>query len=74
MSGEPKTDDASILAAITRLTAEHGHAPTMREVGQAVGLLSSSSISRRLVLMRHRGLVDFQDRKPRTLRVVGGVG
>ena len=49
-----------IYAYITEYVAENGHSPTFREVGNAVGLRSSSTVSRYI----HR-LVD--ESKPRTL-------
>ena len=35
-----------IYAYITEYVAENGHSPTFREVGKAVGLRSSSTVSR----------------------------
>lgn len=65
-----KPSDTGIIRAIRDLTAELGYPPTFRQTGTRVGLLSSSSIQRRLYQMKARGLVEFEEGKSRTLRVV----
>lgn len=57
-----------VLAAIDTLCRQIGYPPTVREIGQAVGLASSSTVHghidklQRLGLVAHAGL-------PRTLRL-----
>lgn len=49
-----------------------GYPPTVREIGQAVGLSSSSSVAGQLRKLRREGRVTFEDGKPRTLRIRQG--
>lgn len=65
-----KASDRQIVAAIESLTERFGFAPTTRELMVEVGLDSPSTISRRLSVLKRRGVVDFEPRSPRTLRVV----
>ncbi|MEV8529257.1 hypothetical protein AB0451_34805 [Streptomyces sp. NPDC052000] len=46
-----------IVRCARRWVAEYGEAPSMRELGQAVGLSSSGSISYQLRRMREAGVV-----------------
>lgn len=62
--------DETILAAIDRLSERMGYPPSLREVMGEVGLRSTATIKYRLLRMRDKGLVEFEDRKPRTLRTV----
>lgn len=59
-----------ILGVIARLTEERGLPPTMRELGDALGLKSSSSVYKQLLKMRRAGLVVWDEKQVRTLRVV----
>jgi SOS-response transcriptional repressor LexA len=59
-----------IFSAIIVMTKEKGYPPSFREIGNRVGLKSSSSVSRYLELMRKDGAVDWEEGSPRTLRVI----
>jgi len=59
-----------IIDAIATMTAENGHAPTIRELGEAVGLKSPDSVSFHLTKLRVEGRVTWIDGKSRTLRVL----
>lgn len=50
--------------------AARGYAPTIREVGEAVGLSSSSSAQAALRQLRDEGRIDWVDGEPRTLHIV----
>lgn len=54
----PATDrQLEVLAAIKRLTAEKGYAPTMRELMAACGLASTFGMSCHLDALEKRGLI-----------------
>ncbi len=46
-----------ILVAIRDWVVEHGYSPSTREIGEAVGLKSSSSVSRHLSALEDRGFL-----------------
>ncbi|ANZ41326.1 repressor LexA [Lentzea guizhouensis] len=46
-----------ILVAIRDWVVEHGYSPSTREIGDAVGLRSSSSVSRHLAALEDRGFL-----------------
>lgn len=46
-----------ILATIRDWVVEHGYAPSTREIGEAVGLRSPSTVSRHLAALEERGLL-----------------
>ncbi|MFH9118568.1 LexA family protein [Streptomyces globisporus] len=47
----------AVLAVIRSWLAEHGHGPTVREIGARVGLASTSSVARQLGRLEARGLI-----------------
>ncbi len=75
MTEKPATDrQRSILEAIRELTAEHGYPPSVREIGERVGLSSSSTIHSHLKSLERRGLISRDPTKPRALRADGPAG
>ena len=56
-----------ILAVIRRWTDEHGYPPTIREIGAAVGLTSTSSVARQLAILEKLGLLSRDGRSARAL-------
>ena len=58
---------------IIEYMCEHGYAPSVREIGEMVGLKSSSSIQSHLMLMFEQGMLesDGEFRSPRAIRVPG---
>ena len=59
-----------ILHFIRQFTAMRGFGPTIREIGDAVGLKSSSTVYNYLSRMTKRGLVASEPGKPRSLHVL----
>jgi repressor LexA len=57
-----------VLDALRPLHDQHGFAPSLREVADAVGLASVSSVHARVVTLTARGLVERRPRQPRTTR------
>ena len=58
-----------ILEAIRDAIAEHGYPPTVREICQAVGLASSSSVAHQLKKLEQRGFLKRDPNRPRALEV-----
>jgi repressor LexA len=57
-----------ILNAIAEFKAERGYPPSVREIGERVGLSSSSTIHAHLKALERRGLISRDPTKPRALR------
>ncbi|WP_058270398.1 transcriptional repressor LexA [Olsenella massiliensis] len=62
---------ASIYDYICAYTAEHGYAPSVREIGKAVGLASPSTVHMHLKVLEERQLIKRASNKPRTIEVKG---
>jgi SOS-response transcriptional repressor LexA len=56
-----------ILEYIVGFVDANGFAPTYREIGSAVGLRSSSSVSRHIEQLKAEGRITLRDQKSRTL-------
>ena len=57
-----------ILEVISEYTAERGYPPSVREIGERVGLSSSSTVQSHLKTLERRGLITRDPTKPRALR------
>lgn len=60
-----------ILEVIKAFTVENGYPPSVREIGERVGLSSSSTIHSHLKTLERRGLISRDPTKPRALRSEG---
>jgi repressor LexA len=60
-----------ILDAIRAFTAERGYPPSVREIGERVGLSSSSTVQSHLKTLERRGLLKRDPTKPRALVPAG---
>ena len=56
-----------ILDFIARTVRERGYPPTVREIGEAVGLTSSSSVHAQLANLERKGLLRKDPTKPRAM-------
>ena len=63
-----KTDQ--ILLFIQAFSSENGFGPTIREIGNAVGLRSTSTVAGYLNRMSKAGLISSIPSSPRSLRVI----
>ena len=61
------TRQQRILDFIARTVRERGYPPTVREIGEAVGLTSSSSVHAQLANLERRGLLHKDPTKPRAM-------
>jgi repressor LexA len=57
----------SILDTIKDFTREHGYPPSVREIGERVGLSSSSTVQCHLRTLEKKGLIKRDPTKPRAL-------
>jgi repressor LexA len=57
-----------LLAALERLHRLHGYSPSMRELGDAVGVSSTSTVHHHVTILAERGLVERLPGTHRTLR------
>ena len=55
-----------IVEVIDDSVRRHGYAPSMREIGEAVGLASTSSVSYQLSVLDREGYLSRAARRPRT--------
>jgi len=56
-----------VYAFITDYVARNGYSPTFREVGDAIGIRSSSTISRYIHRLVDEGRISIDESKPRTI-------
>ncbi|MGH7709539.1 MAG: transcriptional repressor LexA [Vulcanimicrobiaceae bacterium] len=63
----PSERQARILEVIREFTREHGYPPSVREIGERVGLSSSSTVQAHLKTLERRGLIHRDPTKPRAL-------
>jgi repressor LexA len=61
-----------ILQFVNAHVDEHGYPPTVREIGQAVGLTSPSTVHAHLARLESAGLIRRDATKPRALEVIEG--
>ncbi|WP_084076757.1 transcriptional repressor LexA [Demequina sp. NBRC 110057] len=71
MSGGALTDrQRSILVTIRDSVELRGYPPSMREIGQAVGLTSTSSVKHQLTALEAKGYLRRDPHRPRAIEVV----
>jgi repressor LexA len=63
----------AILEVIQRAVARHGYPPSMREIGDAVGLSSLSSVTHQLNQLELSGYLRRDPNRPRALEVLIGL-
>src|ERR1051325_8344200 len=56
---------------LTDYVDEHGYPPTVREIGEAVGLASPSTVHAHLANLERAGLLKRDPTKPRALELIG---
>jgi repressor LexA len=61
------TRQQRILEFISETVRERGYPPTVREIGEAVGLTSSSSVHAQLANLERKGLLHKDPTKPRAM-------
>ena len=56
---------------IVNFMTNKGYSPSIREIGDAVGLSSTSSVFNQLMNLQDEGLIKMQNGKSRTISLVG---
>ena len=56
---------------IVNFMTNKGYSPSIREIGDAVGLSSTSSVFNQLMNLQDEGLIEMQNGKSRTISLVG---
>lgn len=65
----PLTDrQQSVLDVLRRHVAEHGYPPTVREIGEVLGMASSSTVHSHLAALERAGIIERDPTKPRALK------
>ena len=63
-----------VLMYINQYIADHGIAPTLREIADGLGLSSPGSVHRHISILRQEGLLqDYSPRKSRALVLSNGI-
>ena len=58
----------AVLDVLRSHAAEHGYPPTVREIGEVLGLASSSTVHSHLAALERAGIVERDPTKPRALK------
>ena len=71
-SADLTTRQRDILEAIRAWVDQHGYPPTVREIGEAVGLTSTSSVSHQLRALQRKGYLRRDLNRPRAVGMIAG--
>lgn len=69
MRGHPSERQLQIQHVIREWIAEHGEGPTIRQIGEAVGLSSTGSVAYQLGQMEKRGMISRSGHFWRSVRL-----
>ena len=72
-SKELNNREKDILKFIEKQVAELGYAPSVREIGKAVGLSSTATVHSYLAKLEEKGYIKKENQKGRTLRLLKGM-
>ncbi|OQR61566.1 repressor LexA [Streptomyces maremycinicus] len=67
--GELTSRQSAIVRYITQSVERQGYPPSMREIGQAVELASTSSVAHQLMALERKGVLYRDPQRPRAYRV-----
>lgn len=67
--GELTSRQSAIVRYITESVDRQGYPPSMREIGQAVNLASTSSVAHQLMALERKGVLYRDPHRPRAYRV-----
>ena len=65
--------DRQMMTFLARFHTQHGYAPSLREIGDGVGLGSVNTVWARMKRLEEFGLIEREAGKSRALRIVGDV-
>ncbi|MCX2730955.1 transcriptional repressor LexA [Saccharopolyspora sp. NFXS83] len=69
-TGELSDRQLKVLESIRSWMREHGYPPSVREIGDAVGLTSTSSVAYQLRVLERKGFLRRDPHRPRTVGVL----
>ena len=72
-SKELNNRERDILKFIEKQVSEQGYAPSVREIGKAVGLSSTATVHAYLAKLEEKGYIKKENQKGRTLRLLKGM-
>ena len=72
-SKELNNREKDILKFIEKQVEELGYAPSVREIGKAVGLNSTATVHAYLAKLEEKGFIKKETQKGRTLRLLKGM-
>ena len=58
-----------VLRTLFALTEKRGYAPTIRELGNKLGIESTNAVKDHLKALKKRGLIEWTPNRARTLRL-----
>ena len=58
----------AVLDVLRQHVAEHGYPPTVREIGEVLGMASSSTVHSHLAALERAGIIERDPTKPRALK------
>ena len=70
--GELTRRQGEVMAGIRAIFQETGHPPTVRELGERLGLRSSCTVQRHLEALERKGFIHRNPTKARTLEIMRG--
>ena len=70
--GELTRRQSDVMAGIRAIFHETGHPPTVRELGERLGLRSSCTVQRHLEALERKGFIHRNPTKARTLEITRG--
>jgi repressor LexA len=69
--GDPLTDrQQEVLDTIVSMTAQDGYPPTLRELGEALGIRSTNGVADHLAALQRKGRIERRRHASRTIRVI----
>src|SRR5690242_1394950 len=68
-SGELTARQRRVLEVIRDSVERRGYPPSMREIGEAVGLTSTSSVAHQLTMLERKGYLRRDPNRPRAVEV-----
>jgi repressor LexA len=74
MNRELTSRQEEVLTFISRCIEERGYPPTLREIGEQMGISSTNGVNDHLKALERKGFLTRDDMKSRALRPVGGSG
>ena len=68
---KPTNQDKAVYEYIVSYLIEHQYSPTVRNIGDGVGLTSTASVFCHLAALKRMGFIDYVQKQPRTITLKG---